>query len=174
MAVVVAGHHAGRESLRVPGEVHGGQLVDLVMELDDLAAQPACERDGLAGAKALELLSLVAARDEVEEVALRQTLAAEDLVEGVAASHPHPLERGLPRGPLVERGPRRRRRGRRLRHEGGERGRQGAVRPRGPAPGRPVRWPAGRRPGLPRRFVRDRGLAQAREVGRRWPISRRS
>ena len=84
--VVVSGHHAGRESVPVAPELHGGDLVHVVVEPGELAVRLAQERDGLSGAKAPQLLPVAVSGEEALEIGLGESDPIEDEVEGVAVA----------------------------------------------------------------------------------------
>ena len=95
--VVVPRHHAGREPVPAARELHGGDLVHLVVEPGELAARLAQKRDGLPGAKAPQLPPVAAGGEELLEIGLGKSDSIEDEVEGVAVADVealHPFRRG--------------------------------------------------------------------------------
>ena len=89
--VEVTGHHPGREPVPGPRELHGGELVHLVMEPGNPAVRIAPERDGLSGAKTLQHLPVATAREEMLEIRLGKPVSIEYPVKGVTVADVQPL-----------------------------------------------------------------------------------
>ena len=89
--VVITGHHAGREPVPGTRELHGGELVHLVMESGNPPVRFALERDGLPGAKTLQLLPVATTPDEMLEIRLGKSVSSEYAVKGVTVADAYPL-----------------------------------------------------------------------------------